>query len=394
MINIRYLQETDNLENIASLIYQVDPFICPDFFGDEERAKSFGKILFDNDNGLFSFNHTLVAEDSEAPGKLLGALVYADNEISDWNCEEMKKKVESLGIEIPEFFDRANENYMKIAVDEAKKLDYGTAEIEFLVTDREVRGQGIAQTLMNFFLDLPKYNEHHLTVLADNPAAIHVYEKKGFKQVSSQTGYPDESVATLSMIHESTLKIPIEVSARHVHLSQHIVNILFGENYELTPLKNLSQPTEFKAKETIDIVGPREILHGVAVLGPVRQHTQVELSLTDARKIGLTPPVRESGDHSGSASCRLVGPIGEFELEDGVIIARRHLHINPAQAEKLNVKNGEFISVQTKRCLRPVIFKDVLVRVGDNFNLSMHIDTDEGNAASLTSDSYGEKIDI
>lgn len=185
------------------------------------------------------------------------------------------------------------------------------------------------------------------------------------------------------------MKIPIEVSARHVHLSQHLVDILFGEGYQLTPDKTLSQPTEFCSKERVDIVGPREMIHNVAVLGPTREHTQVEISLTDARKMGLTPPVRESGHHEGSASCRLVGPAGEFELQDGVIIAHRHVHCNTAEAEQLGITDGDKIAVEVKNSLRPVIFEDVLVRVKDSFSLSMHVDTDEGNATGLTPESYG-----
>ena len=184
-------------------------------------------------------------------------------------------------------------------------------------------------------------------------------------------------------------KIPIEVSARHVHLSQHLVDILFGKGYQLTPDKTLSQPTEFCSQERVDIVGPREMIHNVAVLGPTREHTRVEISLTDARKIGLTPPVRESGHHEGSASCRLVGPAGEFELQDGVIVAHRHVHCNATEAEQLGLTDGDKISVEVKDSLRPVIFEDVLVRVKDSFSLSMHVDTDEGNAAGLTPDSYG-----
>jgi len=187
----------------------------------------------------------------------------------------------------------------------------------------------------------------------------------------------------------SEMKIPIEVSARHVHLSQRLVEVLFGEGYELKVDRRLSQPTEFLASERVDIVGPREIIHNVAVLGPTREHTQVEISLTDARKLGLTPPVRESGNHEGSVGCRLVGPCGEYELEDGVIVARRHIHCNPEEAEKLGVKSGDVVSVEARECSRPVIFEDVLVRVRDDFSLSMHVDTDEGNAAGLTPESYG-----
>ena len=187
----------------------------------------------------------------------------------------------------------------------------------------------------------------------------------------------------------SEVKIPIEISARHVHLSQHLVDILFGERYELKPARTLSQPTEFLAGERVDIVGPREIIHNVAILGPTREHTQVEISLTDARKLGLNPPVRESGHHEGSVGCRLVGPKGEYDLEGGVIIAARHLHLNEEEATKLSVKNGDRIKVKVKNSSRPVIFEDTIVRVKDSFHLSMHLDTDEGNAAGISLDSYG-----
>lgn len=185
------------------------------------------------------------------------------------------------------------------------------------------------------------------------------------------------------------IRIPIEISARHVHLSQHLVDVLFGEGHQLTPTKTLSQSTEFCSEERVDIVGPREIVHHVAVLGPTREHTQVELALTDARKLGLNPPVRESGNHDGSASCRIVGPAGEFELEDGVIVAHRHLHCNAKEAEQLGIHDGDTIAIEVKDSLRPLIFKDVLVRVKESFSLSMHVDTDEGNAAGLTPESYG-----
>lgn len=184
-------------------------------------------------------------------------------------------------------------------------------------------------------------------------------------------------------------RIPIEVSARHIHLSEHLVEVLFGKGYQLTPEKYLSQLGTFKSAERIRIVGPRDILHDVAILGPTREHTQVEISLTDARKIGLVPPVRESGDHTGSASCRLVGPAGEYELDDGVIIARRHLHCNPEEADTLGIRDGDIISIETKNSLRPVVFREVLVRVRDSFSLSLHLDTDEANAAGLTPDSFG-----
>ena len=389
MINVRNLCKTDDLGKAAELIFQVDPYICPDFFGDAEHAKRYGKILFTEDGGLFDFSRVLVAEDSKAPGALLGILVYADNTITSWNCDEMKKKVESLGIAIPANFDRANKDYMELVVEEAKKLENGVAEVELCSTDAAHRGRGIAKAFFDKFLSIPHYHEQHLTVLADNLPAIRLYKKKGFSIVSFQSGYPDDSVKTFNMVRKSPIKIPIEISARHVHLSQHIVNVLFGENYSLTPDRNLSQPGEFCSKERINIVGPREVIHRIAVLGPVREHTQVELSMTDARRIGLNPPIRESGDHPGSASCRLVGPKGEFDLEDGVIIAKRHLHLNPEAAKGHNVNDGDLISVEIVNSRRPLIFKDVVVRVNEKFSPVLHLDTDEGNAAGVTTDSFG-----
>lgn len=183
--------------------------------------------------------------------------------------------------------------------------------------------------------------------------------------------------------------IPVEISARHVHLSRRMLNILFGENYELTVKKPLSQPGEFLAEERLELVGEKGRIKNIAILGPTRPHTQVEVSITDARKLGVVPPIRESGVHEGSASCELVGPAGDYTLDDGVIVAKRHLHLSSDDAKTLNVKNGDLVSVEIKHCLRPLIFKDVLVRVKDTYATSLHLDTDEGNAAGLTADSYG-----
>lgn len=202
MINVRNLTPNDNLGKAADLIWQVDPFICPDFFGDRERAEKFGKILFKNDGGMFDYKYVLVAEDTEEPGKLLGILVFLDNKVASWDYAAMKADVESLGIEMPENFDRCNEQYMKVIVDEAQKLPDGVAEVEWCATDMDARGKGIAQAMFKTFLALPQFHEQHLVVLADNPPAIHVYEKMGFKIVSTQTGYPDNSVETHSMIRK------------------------------------------------------------------------------------------------------------------------------------------------------------------------------------------------
>ncbi|MBQ7802311.1 GNAT family N-acetyltransferase [Candidatus Saccharibacteria bacterium] len=199
-VEIRNLNLNDDLGRAGELIFQVDPFICPDFFGDIERARKISPIIFNNDGGLFDLNHTLVAE---ANGKLQGILVFADNKIAAWNTNEIKAKVESLGIEMPENFDRANGKYMKLVTDEAMTLPNGVAEVELCSVESNIRNLGIGQKLFDEFLKNPTYHEHHLTVLADNPRAIHVYRKKGFEIVSSQTGYPDESVKTYNMVRKA-----------------------------------------------------------------------------------------------------------------------------------------------------------------------------------------------
>ncbi len=191
--------ETDDLGRAASLLFQVDPFICPDFFGDKERAAKMGEALFSEEGGLFDPGHTLIAEQD---GEMLGILVYADNQIKPWDTVGVKAKIEALGIEMPEHFDRANEQYMKPVVDDARGLPDGVAEVELCATDEAARGKGIGTKMFEEFLSQKQYHEQHLTVLADNPAAIHLYEKMGFKIVSTQTGYPDDSVVTHNMIRK------------------------------------------------------------------------------------------------------------------------------------------------------------------------------------------------
>ena len=199
-VEVRLLNpETDDLEKAADLIYQVDPYICPDFFGDEERAKKFGEVLFKDDGGMFDSRYVLVAEDTAEPGKLLGILVYLDNKVAGWNVEVTKREVEELGIEMPKNFDRCNEQYMKMIVDEAQKLPDGVVEVEWCAADKEARGKGVATKMFEKFLSLP-YEEQHLVVLADNPPAIGLYKKMGFEIVSTQAGYPDDSVETHSMV--------------------------------------------------------------------------------------------------------------------------------------------------------------------------------------------------
>ena len=179
-------------------------------------------------------------------------------------------------------------------------------------------------------------------------------------------------------------KVLIETSARHVHVSREDLDILFGEGYELTPKKDLSQPGQFACEERVTVVGPKKELAGVSILGPCRPATQVELSLTDARSIGVAAPIRESGDIAGSGACKLVNPEtgAELELTEGVIAAKRHIHLTPEAAADLGVADKEIVNVKVNSdSERSVIFGDVVVRVSEKFAPAMHIDTDEANAA-------------
>lgn len=184
----------------------------------------------------------------------------------------------------------------------------------------------------------------------------------------------------------------VETSARHVHVTQEHLEILFGKGYELTVKKMLSQPGQYASAERVDVVGPKKTLTGVSILGPVRSATQVELSLTDARSIGVAAPIRESGDIAGTPGCKLVGPCGEVEITEGVIAAKRHIHMTPADAAEMNVKDKDVVSVKIDTDGRSLIFGDVVVRVSDKFALAMHIDTDESNAAACGRDVKGEII--
>ena len=188
------------------------------------------------------------------------------------------------------------------------------------------------------------------------------------------------------------MKFLVETSARHVHVTQEHLEILFGKGYELTKKKDLSQPGQYACEERVTVVGPKKELKGVSIFGPVRKATQVELSLTDARSIGVAAPVRESGDVAGSAGCKLIGPAGEVELTEGVIAAKRHIHATPADAEQLGVKNGDIVSVKVDTDGRSLVFGDVVVRVSDSYALAMHIDTDESNAAGCGREQYGEIV--
>lgn len=185
------------------------------------------------------------------------------------------------------------------------------------------------------------------------------------------------------------LKVMVETSARHLHLSQADLETLFGAGAKLTVKKELSQPGQFAANEKVEVVGPKGSLK-MSVLGPVRKETQVEIALTDARKIGISAPIRESGDIAGTPGCKLIGPKGEVEIPCGVIAAKRHIHFTPAEAAEAGVTDKQIVSVKVDYNGRGLIFGDVVVRVSPSYASAMHIDTDESNAAALPGTVDGE----
>ena len=187
-------------------------------------------------------------------------------------------------------------------------------------------------------------------------------------------------------------KVLVETSARHVHLTNEHIEILFGKGHTLTNKKELSQPGQYACEERDTLVGPKKEIPNVIVLGPARPASQVEVSFTDARTLGITAPVRESGDIKGSGAVKLVGPAGEVELAEGAIVAKRHIHLTPADAEKFGVADKEIVSVKITNDDRTTIFGDVVCRVNPNFAPAMHIDTDEANAACAFGACYGEIV--
>ena len=189
-----------------------------------------------------------------------------------------------------------------------------------------------------------------------------------------------------------SMEVLVETSARHVHVTQEVLETLFGKGYELTKKKDLSQPGQYACAERVDIVGPKKTLAGVSILGPVRPETQVEVSLTDARSIGVNAPIRESGDIAGSGACKMVGPCGEVELSEGVIVAKRHIHMTTADAAAMGLTDKQVVSVKVPSNGRALIFGDVVVRVSDKYALAMHIDTDESNAGAIAPNTMGEII--
>lgn len=186
-------------------------------------------------------------------------------------------------------------------------------------------------------------------------------------------------------------EVPVGVSNRHIHLSVADLETLFGKGYKLTPIKDLSQPGQFACKETLTIVGPSlRPIENVRVLGPVRKNSQVEISRTDSFTLKVKPPVRESGDISGSAPITIIGPKGVVTLKEGCIIANRHIHMSIDEGKRFGLSDGEYVDVEVNG-ERRTKFYDVQVRVHKDFRLEMHIDTDDANAAGIGN---GAKVKI
>lgn len=185
-------------------------------------------------------------------------------------------------------------------------------------------------------------------------------------------------------------KIPVGLSNRHLHLTTKDLETLFGKGAKLTNLRDLSQPGQFAANETVTLVGPKGRMERVRILGPVRKETQVEVSITDSYILGIKPPVRISGDIKGSSGIKIIGPKGEIDLKKGVIIAQRHIHISPDEARGFGVKDGDIVKVKVSG-ERALIFDSVMIRSGPTHRLDFHIDIDEANAAGL---SQGDSVEI
>ncbi|MDR3288452.1 MAG: phosphate propanoyltransferase [Peptococcaceae bacterium] len=188
----------------------------------------------------------------------------------------------------------------------------------------------------------------------------------------------------------SKLQVPVGISNRHIHLTDEHVAALFGAGHQLTKTKELSQPGQFACEETLTLVGPKGKMEGVRVLGPSRKASQIELAATDTFKLGVKPPVRDSGDHAGTPGVELVGPKGSVKLDAGVIIAARHIHMAPEDAQKYQLKDGDRVKVLVGGP-RGGVLSEVLIRVSPSYLLDMHVDTDEGNAFTLAN---GQILDV
>lgn len=184
------------------------------------------------------------------------------------------------------------------------------------------------------------------------------------------------------------MSIPIAISNRHIHLCKKDLELLFGIDFELENLRNLSQPGEFASKQTVNLIGPKGKIERVRILGPIRNNTQVEISIGDSFQLGIKAPIRMSGDVNGSASLILEGLKGTIELKQGIIIAKRHIHMTVLDANKFGVSDGDVVKVKTQG-ERGLIFDNVIIRVSDNYKLEMHIDVEEANAAGICNGDLG-----
>src|SRR5690554_3062012 len=186
------------------------------------------------------------------------------------------------------------------------------------------------------------------------------------------------------------MMVPIAMSNRHLHLSQEDLDMLFGKGYELTKIKDLSQPGQFACDEKVDILGPKGTLKGVRVLGPIRPNTQIEISVADGYVLGIQAPVRDSGKIDDTPGAKIVGPRGEVNIDRGIIVAARHIHMHTDDAEKFGVEDKDIVQVKIDGP-RGLIFENVLVRVNPAYALEMHVDVEEGNASGIKN---GQMVEI
>jgi acetate kinase len=230
---------------------------------------------------------------------------------------------------------------------------------------------------------------HAVISTDDSPVKILVVANNDDRLLAWETlRTVERSEITLSIKEQPQEPIPIEVSAHHVHLAQAEVDKLFGLGHQLTPEHELSQPGQFACKEKVNLVGPKGKITGVRVLGPTRKETQIEIAMTEQFKIGVQPPIRESGDLANTPGITLEGPAGTAEIPRGVICAQRHIHMSPDEAMRFRLRDKYVVQVRVAG-ERELIFGDVVVRVNPNFRLAMHIDTDEGNAANINTGMQG-----
>lgn len=196
-------------------------------------------------------------------------------------------------------------------------------------------------------------------------------------------------IDTLAEALLNQLFVPVEASGRHVHVTEAQARTLFG--HRLTPSRPLSQPGQFLAKERVTVIGPKGEFQNVAVLGPERKEAQVEISLTDGKTLGITPPIRPSGDTRDSKGATLVGPMGQVTLERGVMAAQRHIHLSPTEGTRFGVSDKQIVKLQVFGS-RPLIFEDVLVRIHPDFRAAAHLDYDEANACGFNKSGFGRII--